>query len=84
MQCHKGKRPKCHAAIRELPALLPLLHHSMILKIKRRRRAPLFNQPQNKNNPKNNVSRARFLMFLQNINVVDDIIFKILILCYGF
>jgi hypothetical protein len=60
MRYHKGKRPKCHATIRELPAFL---HHSMILKMKRRRRAPRFNPsppPQAKTIAKNTSSHACF------------------------
>ena len=52
-RCQEEKRPKHNAAIRQLPNLpSPPFHHSMTPTMKKRRRAPLCNQPQNKNNPK--------------------------------
>jgi hypothetical protein len=84
MRCHEGKRPKCHAAIRELPALPPLLHHSMILKIKRRRRAPLFNQPQNKNNPKKHCLPRTLFNVLAERKCSRWLFLKFVILFYVF
>eukprot|EP00957_Ditylum_brightwellii_P134814 10278667-Ditylum_brightwellii.AAC.1 len=60
MRCQEGKRPKCHVAVRDLPA--PPLHRSMTPTMKRRKRASPFNHPQNKNNPKNAASRTCFLI----------------------
>jgi hypothetical protein len=50
--CQEEKTAKHNAAVRQLPNLLPPLHHSMTPTMKRRKRAPMFNKPQNKNNPK--------------------------------
>jgi hypothetical protein len=49
-RCQEEEKTKRNTTIRELPNLLPLpLHHSMTPMMKRRRRTPLLNHPQNLN-----------------------------------
>jgi hypothetical protein len=56
-RCQEEKKAKHNTIIRELPNLLPPLHHSMTPMMKRRRRTPLLNYPKTETVKENAVFR---------------------------